>query len=174
MKIKRNYQFMQFLLDFFGLFLLYLLIASIGDAFLRTKTFNETAILAPGGEAAKADPMPLILWGILAVLAYLAAIVLPLVFKRRINRNRTKPYNQVQYDMWVYGVLLIRLLVLVTLLELCGKHLNYIIHRPETPFSFQVLANAILIYLLIRFTRLRIKKAAPKKPEAPPRNIVED
>jgi uncharacterized membrane protein len=115
------------------------------------------------------NPYPLIVWGVGALLVFIAGFVLPFIYK-----NKTK-LRQIQFDMWVYAVYLIRILVLMVLYDLMGKHFNYIhlMMMPENLFSFQLFGSIVLIAILIRFTQIRIKAAQPKEIEKK-RTIVED
>jgi uncharacterized membrane protein len=155
---KRNYQFVQFLLDIFGVFLLYLVTIAIVEDIVRILRFNEQIRVEGAiGEAAKANPYPLIVWGVLALLIYVAGIVLPLIYVRKTR------FSQKQFDMWVYAVLLIRVLALITVFELMAKHIGYIMRAPESLFSLTILMNVVLIAILVRFTQFRIRKAEPQK-----------
>jgi hypothetical protein len=171
--VRRNYQFVQFLVDLFGLFLLYLVVMAIIDDTFKLLRFNNLIRATCGGErigcecvttgvcelteAAKANPYPLIVWGVLALLIFVAGIVLPLVYKKRTK------LNQKQYDMWVYAVLLIRILLLITVFEFMTIHLKFITRQPDGIFSLNILMNAVLIAILVRFTQFRIRKAETKK-----------
>jgi uncharacterized membrane protein len=166
MKLKRNYQFVQCLLDFFALFVLYLFYAAITDAIEKILSFNRQ-ITAEGAELIHANPYPIIIWGVLAFMVFAAGVALPFIFK-----NKTK-LDQRQFDMWVYGVYLIRVLVLISILEIMGKHLNIIMHARESLFSFQITASVVLIVFLVKFTQLRIRAAQPKSDDKP-RSIIED
>ncbi|MCL2634411.1 MAG: hypothetical protein FWD34_07870 [Oscillospiraceae bacterium] len=167
MKLKRNYQIVQFLLDCFSAVQLYLLVRSIIEFIIAVTLFNVTSVKVVGGEVAYAEPYPIITWGILGIIVYLASIILPLIFK-----IKTK-FSQKQFNMWVYAVLLIRIPVLLMLTEITGKHASYILRNPESIFSFQIIADIFLIIIIIIFTRHRIKAAKPVK-KTNKREIVED
>jgi len=95
-KPKRNYQFVQFLLDGFALFQIYLIAACIIDIFHKIHIFNEEVILASyhGVEdMLKINPNSVIIWGVLAVIVFLFATILPLVFVRKTK------YTQKQFNM---------------------------------------------------------------------------
>ena len=68
MKIKRNYQFVQFLLDLFGLFLLYPIIMSVVEAIGKLLNDNRIAVERHGPDVGQLNPYPLIIWGVLALL----------------------------------------------------------------------------------------------------------
>jgi hypothetical protein len=154
----------QFLLDLFALFLLYLIISvtisTIGDVF----EFNRQFV---AGDELAANPYPLIVWSVAGLLVFAAGVVMPLVF-----RHMTK-MRQKQYDMWVYAVLLIRILGFMTLFELMGIHLNVIMKQPESLFNLTLLMNLVLIVFIVRFTKIRIKAAEPAESHKK-RRILED
>jgi uncharacterized membrane protein len=170
-KPKRNYQFVQFLLDFFGVCQLFLVAVSIIDSIDKSLEFNRQAVKLHGEQVGQLNPYPLIVWGIVAVLVYAAGIIIPFIFK-----NKTR-YNQKQYDMWVYAMLLIRVLAIVMVTYLVGIHHDFLIRRFGDILSFQtlfrVMGSAILVAVLVRFTKIRIDAAEPKTQEKK-RTIMED
>jgi hypothetical protein len=168
MKIKRNYQFIQFLLDGFALFQLYLIAACIADIFKRIRVINEAMVRVPGSEAVKMNPNPVVIWGILSAIIFVGCIILPFVTARKTKMN------QKQHDYFIYGVYLIRVLALLIIFYALDIHLSFVTYSPKSLFSIQILATAVLIVIIIRFTQIRIKSAAAPKEEPKPREIVED
>ena len=166
-KPKRNYQFVQFLLDLFSLFLLYLHISVTISSIAAIAEFNRKMI-ANGAEFIKINPYPIIIWAAIALLVFITGMILPLIFK-----TKTK-MNQKQFDMWVYAVMLIRLLVLIVLFDFHEKHLEFIVQQSKNLFSFSVIATIILTVIIIKFTQIRIKAAKPKQQETKKRVITED
>ncbi|MCL2036146.1 MAG: hypothetical protein FWG83_02010 [Oscillospiraceae bacterium] len=177
-KPKRNYQFVQFLLDFLALFLLYVLVSTIVSEIGHDLALNREI---KADESIHVNPYPIIIWAVAGLLIFIAGIVLPFIF-----RKRTK-LNQNQYNIWVYSVLLIRILLIMTLYEFLGKHLSFISlrHEPEGIFSFSIVATAVVISILVKFTKIRIRAAAhvvsaksesgeSDKSEKPKKRIVED
>ena len=166
---KRNYQFLQFILDIFALFMLYLIVRGIVEDIYAVFERNQNVFRA--NEELHGNPYPLIVWAVVALLVYIAGIVLPFVYK-----NRTK-YTQKQYDIWVYGVLLTRVLVYVLILFVTAIHLDVILRKPDSIFNLQVLYEvvgcAVLIAGIVRFTQIRIRAAEPKTEKEKPREIVE-
>jgi len=168
-KPKRNYQFMQFILDLFALFILYLIVIGIIDDIYKVFEYNRNVLRA--NEALHGNPYPLIIWGVIAVAIYIAGIILPFTFKAKTK------YTQKQYDMWVYCVLLIRILSFIMLIFIMGIHLDLIMRIPDSVLNtrtlFEIVGCAVLITVLVRFTKIRIRAAEPKQPEEKPREIVE-
>ena len=158
---KRNYQFIQFILDLFALFLLYILIAGTVDAVGNILMFNREVLRAT--DEFNMNPYPLIVWSVLGLLVYVSGFVIPLIYK-----NKSK-LNQRQYDMWVYAVLLIRIVVIVQITCLLGVHKDIIMRVPNSVFNMQTLfeisSGAVLIAILVRFTQIRIRAAATKSKE---------
>jgi hypothetical protein len=171
-KPKRNYQFVQFLLDLFALLMLYLVIASIIYDIGEILEYNKKYM--PASDELHGNPYPLIVWGVFAVLVYIAGIVLPFVYRARTR------LTQKQFDMWVYAVLLIRILAYVMLFFIMGVHFDLIMRRPDSVISsqtiFEILGSAVLIIVLVRFTQIRIRAAEPESETAAdtPRQIMED
>ncbi|MCL1881742.1 MAG: hypothetical protein FWF76_06145 [Oscillospiraceae bacterium] len=153
-KTKRNYQFVQFLLDLFGLFMLYLVIMAIIDDIVQIYSFNEQIRITEHADRITANPYPMIVWGVLALLIYVAGIVLPLIYAKKTE------LNQRQFDIWVYAVLLIRILAFVSIFELMSIHLSFIMRNPE--FRIHALMHFVLMGIIITFTRIRIRAAATK------------
>jgi hypothetical protein len=157
-------------MDLLGLFILYIIIRLIFDDVIAILEFNQQIRLGGGlAESARANPYPLFVWGGVAVLFYVAGIVLPLaaVMIRPSSRLSTcfafvSRYNQKQYDMWVYAVLCVRVLLMISIFNFMGIHLSFIVRNPEI-FDPFILMNAILIAIIVRFTQFRIRKAEPKK-----------
>ena len=168
MKVKRNYQFVQFLLDFFAMFQMYLIAVCIIDAFDKMKIFNEAVIRAAGGEVAEANPEPLIIWAVLSLVVFVAALILPFVFAKRTK------FNQRQFNMWVYAVYLIRILALLVVFFGLHIHISYITHNPKSLLDFSVLATIVFAIVIVKFTQIRIRAAEPQKQETKKREIVED
>jgi uncharacterized membrane protein len=164
-KPKRNYQFVQILLDFFALAQLYLIVACIVDVFEQLQYFNKMAQTI--NEQFNINPLPIIVWGVLAGLVFTATIITPLIYK-----NKTK-LNQKQFDIWVYAVYLIRVLLLLIIFYLLDTHFNILIKEATNIFSVQILLSVVLIVIIIRFTQIRIRAAQPKTEEKT-REIVED
>jgi hypothetical protein len=169
---KRNYQFVQFLLDFFALFMLYLIVMGIIHDINAVFEYNRDVLRA--NDSLHGNPYPLITWGVIAVMIYAAGIILPFVI-----RNKTK-LNQKQYDMLIYAVLLVRILGFVLIIFMMAIHLDLIMRKPNSLLNaqtlFEVIGCAVLIAVLVRFTQIRIKAAEPKEEEEEikPREIVED
>ncbi|MCL2071421.1 MAG: hypothetical protein FWH07_04200 [Oscillospiraceae bacterium] len=163
MRIKRNYQFVQFLLDFFALFEIYIIAVCIIDIFAAVK-FNSGLIRAEGGEVIQMYPNPVIIWGILAVIVFLVAFILPFLYCKRTK------LNQKQYDMWVYAVYLIRILALLIVFYMLEIHASFIKYNPRSIFDLGILTSAVLIAIIVRFTQIRIKTAETKKEK---RNLEE-
>jgi uncharacterized membrane protein len=167
--IRRNYRFVQFLLDLFSLFLVYSHI-SITVSEIALDLANNSLIRAEGLELIQVNPYPIIIWAVVAFLIFAAGIVLPFLFKSRTQ------LTQKQYDMWVYAVSLIRILALLIVFEIAVKHLKFISLRyeAESLFSFRFLTAGVLIAFLVRFTQVRIKLAAPKETEKEKRTITDN
>ena len=169
-KPKRNYQFVQFLLDFFALLLLYINISVPISEIGFDLAFNANVVVARGAEEVLRNPYLILIWSAAAVLIFAAGIIMPLVFRRKTK------LNQKQYDMWVYAVMLVRILAMIIVFEIMAKHLSYISLRYPTEgvVSFKILSSLVLIAILVRFTQIRIKAAEPKKTEEPKRAFTED
>ncbi|MDR0223072.1 MAG: hypothetical protein LBI38_06030 [Oscillospiraceae bacterium] len=150
MKIKRNYQLLQFLLDCAALFMLYLFAASIIDFFSLTGKLNGYMV-APDAEKIKLNPYPVIVWGAVAFLVFAAGVVAPFAYKKKTKMS------QKQYDLWVYAVLTARIPALIVVFDLMGRHANHIMRVRESVFSFPVLAGAVLIFFIANFAKGRIK-----------------
>jgi uncharacterized membrane protein len=151
MKDKRNYQFVQFLLDVFGVFTLYLVAISVITGISETieHPVNRQGMVIR-------NPYTFIVWGGVGLIIYLAGIIVPIVFAKRTK------LNQKQFDMWVYAVLLVRMLVMFSLFNFMSIHISFIMRNPQV-FDPYILLNAVLIAIIIRFTQFRIRKAEPKK-----------
>jgi hypothetical protein len=133
---------------------------------IAVNDFNAK-IVADNAEEIRVNPYPVIVWGVLALAVFAAGIVLPFAF-----RKVTK-LSQKQYDLWVFGVLLVRILVLVGLLNLMGEHMH-VIHPMAGSNPLSLLTNAALTVIAVLFTKYRIKLLEPKKEKKPPRDILED
>jgi len=168
-KLKRNYRFMQFLLDLFGAFQLYLVISAIVDDISRIhNTFNaQIRVANEHAEQILAVPEPLIAWGVIGLLVYLAGIIMPLIYVRKSR------LNQKQFDMWVYGALAIRMLVFMIVYNLMTLHLNFIMRAP-LDFRLELLMHIVLIVIIVRFTQFRIRKAQPKSEGSMTYTFTED
>ena len=158
---------MQLLLDIFGAFLLYLVTIAVVEDIGRILRFNEQ--IRVEGELARqiaANPYPLIVWAVIGGLIYLGGIILPLIFAKRTK------LNQKQFDIWVYGVLAVRMLALIAVFEFMSLHLSFIMRSPD--FRLQSLMHLVLIAILVRFTQFRIRKAQPKSSGSMKITFMED
>lgn len=165
-KVRRNYQFMQFLVDLFGGFILYLIVTRVIGEIVYTVPNYNAQFRAQGGEVLKVSAYPLIVWVVVAALIFVAGIVLPLVFAKRTT------LTQKQYDMWVYGVLCVRTIAMMAMSNFIVIHLSVIMRDPQY-FDLYILIHAVLIAIIVRFTQIRIRAAEPKK-EGKIRIITED
>jgi len=164
MKIKRNYRPLQVFLDFFALFLLYVFFYSFIRGFIIEVLNYNYYIKAAGAEHLRLNPYPVIVWAVIAVIVCAVSAVLPFVFAKRTK------FSQKQYDLWVYAVLLIRIVLLVMLMSLMGEHMHKI-YEPVESNPLSVLIGAVLIIIIVRITVHRIKLLTPAKKR---RGIVED
>ena len=167
MGVKRNYQFLQFLLDLFSLFMVYLILACVLDVFKLANAINTDMIRASGGEAAKVVPTPIVIWGILALVVLACGVILPFWFIKRTK------LNQKQFNMWVYAVYLVRILSLLIVFYGLDIHASFIVREPKSVIDFSVITSFVLIAILIKVTQIRIRAAEPKKLQEK-REFVED
>lgn len=168
--VKRNYRFLQFLMELFALFQLYIMFACIIDIFNLTNQINAAFEKHGGGEIATLNPVPSVIWGVLSVIVFAAAVVLPFLYARKTK------LNQKQFDMWVYAVYMLRVVILLILFYMLDIHARFIRHETvelSNIIDIGILTSVVLAVIIVRFTQIRIKKAAePEKVDK--REFTED
>ncbi|MCL1904194.1 MAG: hypothetical protein FWF94_07240 [Oscillospiraceae bacterium] len=155
--IRRKYSFVQFLLELFSLFQLFLTAVCIIDVFIKAAQANSAFVKAAEGEMLKARFEPVIIWGVLSLIVFVSAIVLPFIFAKKTMMN------QRQYNYWVYCVYLIRVLVLLMIFYILEMHVNFLIRTPQSLFNFGIITTAVLTVIIVKFTQIRIKAAQTKE-----------
>lgn len=164
MKIKRNYRPLQIALDIFALLLAYVFFFSFIRSFFREVADYNGIIRAAGGERLQINPYPVLIWAVLAAVVCAVTAAAPFIFAKKTK------LSQKQYDIWVYGVLLIRAVALVVLMNLMCEHMH-VIYKPVESNPTSVLIGVVLIIIIVRITKSRIKLLAPPKKQ---RRITED
>lgn len=167
-KIKRNYQIIQMVVDAFAVILL-VVIVQCTLAF-REQVLSRNELIQGSSSAIDTSMLvswvPNIVWAILAIV--FVGVSIFFTFK---NRNLPKKYkinkeNAQKYsDIVITAITCIRIPVLLGIFDMMYIHQQRMMYQNESLFSLQVLLDALLIVIIIRFSMHRVRAIEPKDEE---------
>ncbi len=171
--IKRRYPLIQILVDIASVAALAYIGLIIYNAAMDIEQLNALNYTETSLDFIKWQP--LLIWAAAGMIVW--AISLIALFKPRkapvklkIDQKSGKKYCNI-IDCCICCV---RLIVLLMLGEGCYLHMCAIFHR-EISFSLQLIIDAVIIALLILFTRTRLQSLyESQKDDEPQRTITED
>lgn len=131
--------------------------------------FNKQDILAYNPEVSQEHLrtwLPTIVWGILAVVFVGVSIFFTfknrkLPTKYKINAQNAQKYS----DIIITAITCIRIPALLAIFDMLFIHQQRILNSQASLFSLQVILDAVLIAIIICFSRHRIRAIEPKEEE---------
>lgn len=171
--IKRRYPLIQILVDIasvIALMYIGLLIYNTAMDIERLNAMNYTEISLDFIKW-----QPLLIWAAAGVIVW--AVSLIALFKPRKAPEKLKidPKSGKKYcNIIDCCICCVRLMVLLMLCEGCYLHMCAVLQR-ESSFSIQLIIDAVIIALLIVFTRIRLQSLyESQKDDEPQKTIIED
>ncbi len=174
--VKRRYSFIQILVDLFSAaallyigFIVYSCALDIEE--LKRLNHTETSLDFLRWQ-------PLVIWVIAGVVLWVLSLLALLLPRKQPKRFFVSAKNAVKFCNAVdVCISCVRLIALLALSELCYLHMQAILQRtPE--FSVQLVCDAVIIVLLIWFTRIRLtgisENARNEEKENKEHRIIED
>ena len=165
-KVKRNYQIAQMVLDAVAALILVAIIQcvmSFGDFI----TSQNQLILSVNSEI---EGLVVWQWNLIwiAAAAAVVAVSLVMIYKPRkmpkkyiVNRDNAQKYS----DIVITAITCVRIPALLAVFELMAMHQSIIIGNTKNIFTLQIPLDILLSIIIIRFSLHRIKVIQPKQDE---------
>ncbi len=168
-KVKRNYQLIQMVVDAFSVLILIVIFQCLITFREALEQFNQQDILAYNPEVSSEHLrtwLPTIVWGVLAIV--FVGVSIFFTFKNRklpkkykINAKNAQKYS----DIIITAITCIRIPVLLAIFDILYIHQQRILNSQASLFSLQVILDAVLVAIIICFSRHRIRAIEPKEDE---------
>ena len=168
-KVKRNYQIMQMVVDALSVIILIVIFQCFFTFKEALEQFNSEDILAHNPEVATEHLrtwLPTVIWAILAVVFVGVSIFFTFKNRKLPKKYKINAQNAQKYsDIVVTAITCIRIPVLLGLFDALYIHQQRILNSQASVFSLQIILDAILIAIIIRFSMHRVRAIEPKEEE---------